>query len=119
METRFSLELRKVILEKFYASELGNLKEKITEDLKYNAYKNADAKWAKAKGMLSQIQETSIKMQWRVFENEYLLKKRVFQNDQRDTQKKLKEFQEIIITNVRNDDYLSADSNWIERTCSI
>ena len=30
MNTQFSLELRKVILEKFFASELGNLKEKIT-----------------------------------------------------------------------------------------
>jgi hypothetical protein len=112
LSTQFSLELRKVILEKFFASELGNLKEKITLDMKNGDYINSDAKWTKAKEMLDQLLNISVKMQWKIFQNEYLDKKKKFIAEQEEISKKLKNLRDSIEKSIRDKDYPSADTIW-------
>ena len=114
MKTGFSLELRKVILEKYFATELGNLKEKITEDINNSDYQDADVRWAKVREDLTQIQDLAVKMKWRIFENEYLLKRSAFRADQKDIKTFLNEYKEKIEINVKNEDYPSAQTNWVE-----
>ncbi len=114
LRTGFTLELRKVILEKFITSELSNLKERIASIVRDKDFNTADTLWVKVKEILSQTNNSQLKMQWQVFENEYNHQKKMFQDEQHKIGEKLGEIRRKIQEDVQKHDYASAESKWVE-----